>query len=86
MKALLLTEYMKLNLAEMAKPTVGPLDALVRVRACGICGSDVHGLDGSTGRRIPPLVANPVARMKATIPTAKIISDKMSRIIYRIGC
>jgi L-iditol 2-dehydrogenase len=29
---------------------------LVRVRACGICGSDVHGLDGKTGRRIPPLV------------------------------
>jgi len=29
---------------------------LVRVRACGICGSDVHGLDGRTGRRIPPLV------------------------------
>ena len=29
---------------------------LVRVRACGICGSDVHGFDGSTGRRVPPLV------------------------------
>jgi L-iditol 2-dehydrogenase len=28
----------------------------VRVAACGICGSDVHGYDGSTGRRIPPLV------------------------------
>jgi L-iditol 2-dehydrogenase len=29
---------------------------LVRVAACGICGSDVHGYDGSTGRRIPPIV------------------------------
>jgi L-iditol 2-dehydrogenase len=29
---------------------------LVRVEACGICGSDVHGYDGSTGRRIPPIV------------------------------
>jgi L-iditol 2-dehydrogenase len=28
----------------------------VRVEACGICGSDVHGYDGSTGRRIPPIV------------------------------
>jgi L-iditol 2-dehydrogenase len=26
------------------------------VASCGICGSDVHGFDGSTGRRIPPLV------------------------------
>ena len=31
-------------------------DVLVQVRACGICGSDIHGYDASTGRRIPPLV------------------------------
>src|SRR6185312_11526624 len=31
-------------------------EVLVRVRACGICGSDVHGMDGSSGRRIPPIV------------------------------
>ena len=28
----------------------------MRVAACGICGSDVHGYDGSSGRRIPPIV------------------------------
>ncbi len=28
----------------------------MRVAAVGICGSDVHGMDGSSGRRIPPLV------------------------------
>ncbi len=56
MKALLLSEYMKLDLTEMPPPAAGAGELLVRVRACGICGSDVHGLDGSTGRRIPPLV------------------------------
>ncbi len=56
MEALLLKEYMKLEMVRMEEPAVGPEDVLVRVRACGICGSDVHGLDGSTGRRIPPLV------------------------------
>lgn len=56
MKALLLKQYMELELADLPKPDLGPNDVLVRVRACGICGSDVHGLDGSTGRRIPPLV------------------------------
>src|SRR5579863_9124923 len=56
MKALLLTEYMHFELADMAEPTIGPQDVLIRVRSCGICGSDVHGMDGSTGRRIPPLV------------------------------
>ena len=56
MKALLLTEYMNLQVTELAAPEIGAADVLVRVRACGICGSDVHGLDGRTGRRIPPLV------------------------------
>jgi L-iditol 2-dehydrogenase len=56
MNALLLTEYMHLELTPMPEPAIGPDDVLVRVRACGICGSDVHGFDGSTGRRIPPLV------------------------------
>ena len=56
MKALLLKEYRKLELAEMPEPRIGPDELLVRVRACGICGSDIHGFDGSSGRRIPPLV------------------------------
>ena len=56
MIALLLKDHMQLELTELPKPVVGPDEVLVRVRACGICGSDVHGLDGSTGRRIPPLV------------------------------
>ena len=56
MQALLLRKYKELELAEMPVPAIGPDDLLVRVKACGICGSDVHGFDGSTGRRIPPLV------------------------------
>ena len=56
MKALLLTEYQQMEVADLPSPTVGPEDILIRVRACGICGSDVHGFDGSTGRRIPPIV------------------------------
>ncbi|RPI57353.1 MAG: galactitol-1-phosphate 5-dehydrogenase [Acidobacteria bacterium] len=56
MKALLLSEYKKLAVVDMPTPAIGDEDVLVRVRACGICGSDIHGYDGSTGRRIPPLV------------------------------
>lgn len=56
MNALLLKEYKHLEMVEMPKPEIGSDDVLIRVRTCGICGSDVHGLDGSTGRRIPPLV------------------------------
>ena len=56
MRALLLKEYEKLEMTEMPEPPMGPEDVLVQVKACGICGSDIHGFDGSTGRRIPPLV------------------------------
>ena len=56
MKALVLKAYGELEVQELPPPEIGPGDVLVRVMACGICGSDVHGMDGSTGRRIPPIV------------------------------
>jgi len=56
MKALLLSEYKKLDVVDFDEPEIGDQDVLISVRACGICGSDIHGYDGSTGRRQPPLV------------------------------
>jgi L-iditol 2-dehydrogenase len=56
MNALVLEDYCHLVYRSVPEPSVGPEDVLVEVRACGICGSDVHGLDGSTGRRIPPMI------------------------------
>ena len=56
MKALVLEEYNKLAYREWPDPVIAPDEVLVQVKAVGICGSDVHGFDGSTGRRIPPLI------------------------------
>ena len=56
MKALLLSEYNQLDIADLPAPVPGADEILVRVAACGICGSDVHGYDGTSGRRIPPIV------------------------------
>jgi L-iditol 2-dehydrogenase len=56
MKALVLKEYRRFAFEEFAVPALQPDEVLVRVRACGICGSDVHGMDGSSGRRIPPII------------------------------
>lgn len=56
MRALLLTGPREFEFVDMPVPDVGPDDVLVEVGACGICGSDVHGYDLSSGRRIPPLV------------------------------
>ena len=56
MKALVLEEYNRFVYQDAPEPTIGPEDVLIEVRACGICGSDVHGMDGSSGRRIPPII------------------------------
>ena len=56
MKALVLENVRDLQLREVPVPELAPSDVLIQVKACGICGSDVHGYDGSTGRRIPPII------------------------------
>jgi L-iditol 2-dehydrogenase len=56
MRALLLSKYRSLEIADVPTPAAGAGEVLIRVGACGICGSDVHGYDGSSGRRIPPIV------------------------------
>lgn len=56
MKALLLSSPGTLAVADIDTPAPLAGEVRVRVAACGICGSDVHGFTGATGRRIPPLV------------------------------
>jgi L-iditol 2-dehydrogenase len=56
MKALILKQYKQLAYEEVPDPEPGPDEVRVAVEACGICGSDVHGMDGSTGRRRPPII------------------------------
>ena len=55
-KALLYSGPFDLAYTDWPDPAPGPDDVVVRVRAVGICGSDVHGHTGETGRRLPPLV------------------------------
>ena len=56
MRALILENPRDLQIRDVPVPEPGANDVLINVKACGICGSDVHGYDGSTGRRIPPLI------------------------------
>ncbi|MDQ2712411.1 MAG: galactitol-1-phosphate 5-dehydrogenase [Acidobacteriota bacterium] len=76
MKALLLSEYNRLEVVDVPMPRPGPDDVLVKVEACGICGSDVHGYDGSTGRRIPPLVMGHEAAGVVAAAGANVIDLK----------
>jgi len=56
MKALVLEEYNRLVYKDVVNPVAADDEVIVEIKAVGICGSDVHGMDGSTGRRIPPII------------------------------
>lgn len=56
MKALVLQSYNDLQIMDVPKPVPQQNEVLIRVRSAAICGSDVHGYDGTSGRRIPPVI------------------------------
>ena len=74
MKALVLEEYNKLVYKDVPDPVISDNEVLIKVRACGICGSDVHGLDGSTGRRIPPMIMGHEAS-GIIVETGKVVKN-----------
>ncbi len=57
MKAIRVPEPHRLEVAEMPRPEPGEGEVLIRVRAAGICGSDVHIYHGT----------NPLARYPRTV-------------------
>ncbi|NLY29088.1 MAG: alcohol dehydrogenase catalytic domain-containing protein [Firmicutes bacterium] len=56
MKALVYTGPGSMELSQWKKPKAKEGEVLVKVRAVGICGSDVEGYLGKTGRRIAPMI------------------------------
>jgi threonine dehydrogenase-like Zn-dependent dehydrogenase len=72
MKALELVEYNHFEYRDVPEPEIAPDEVLVKVEAVGICGSDVHGQDGSTGRRIPPVIMGHEAAGDVTAVGAKV--------------
>lgn len=57
MKALVLTAPCEFNYdTAFPDPVPAAGEVLVQIKACGICGSDIHGMDGRSGRRQMPIV------------------------------
>jgi L-iditol 2-dehydrogenase len=56
MRALVYDGPERLRLEQRADPVPSPGEVVVAVRTSGICGSDVHGYLGTTGRRRPGVV------------------------------
>ena len=73
MKALLLTAPSRLEFVDFPEPQPADGEVVVEVHACGICGSDIHGWDGTSGRRNAPLIMGHEAsgEIVATGPTEK---------------
>lgn len=55
-RALVYEGAWRMPLREVPNPEPAPGEVIVKVAAVGICGSDVHGFTGSTGRRTAPMV------------------------------
>lgn len=60
-----------LRVEEHAMPAVGPRDVLIRVKACGVCGTDVHIYEGDKGAA------------EVTPPT--ILGHEFSGIVEEVG-
>ena len=56
MKALVYEEPWKMTLQDLPKPELQAGEVLLRMESVGICGSDVHGFTGESGRRTPGMV------------------------------
>jgi len=56
MKALVYKGPYRMDLEDIPEPDPEPDEVVVKVRAVGMCGSDIHGFSGKTGRRYPGMV------------------------------
>ncbi|GAB3330104.1 galactitol-1-phosphate 5-dehydrogenase [Larkinella ripae] len=56
MKALFYPEFKKLTIAERPLPAFSEDEVLLKVLACGICGSELETFKNQSPRRIPPLI------------------------------
>ncbi len=56
MRAIVIAEPGTFSLTEVPEPVPGPRDVLVRVEAVGICGTDVHVLDGEFAPTRYPII------------------------------
>ena len=56
MKALVYQEPWKMTLKDLPIPELQAGEVLIKMESVGICGSDVHGFTGESGRRAPGMV------------------------------
>src|SRR5579864_2834741 len=61
MKALVAHKPKELSVSDWENPTPGPLDAVVAVAACGVCGTDRHIADGTYPAKYPNVLGHEIS-------------------------
>jgi len=56
MKALVYSAPVEMTYMDQVSPEPVNGDALIRIDAVGICGSDMHAYQGHDPRRVPPMI------------------------------
>jgi len=87
MRALIYQGPWTMTLEQVPEPVAGAGEVLIDVKAVGICGSDVHGYTGSTGRRIPPMImghefGGVISAVGAGVTSAKVGDEVVATPIF----
>ena len=89
MKILQFNGPWQFSIEEASIPSFGPQELLIRADVVGICGSDVHGFTGESGRRKPGMVMGHEVAGTVVKAGAEIVSfqpgDRVS-IYPTLGC
>src|SRR5215210_2192878 len=56
MKAVMVEAPHRVSVQDIPEPVAGPKDVIVKVAACGICGTDIHIIDGEFPPTTYPIV------------------------------
>jgi L-iditol 2-dehydrogenase len=89
MKILQFNGPWQFSIEETSTPSFGPEELLIRADAVGICGSDVHGFTGESGRRKPGMVmGHEVAGtvMKAGAKVTSVRPGDRVAVLPLLGC
>jgi len=88
MRAIRLDGPARFGLVTVEIPEPGPGEALVAVEACGVCGSDVHLVDGSTAAAYPMVLGHEAAGTVAALgpDTAGIAPGERVSVLPYVGC
>ena len=78
MKAAVIKSNSNIEIKNIEKPSIGPGDILVKMRACGICGSDVEKVFGKYGQpsmRLGHEPAGIITQIGTALKTPNFLND-----------